>query len=620
MVRLTCVLLLAAAASIGAAEREWYEAYQEGQRALRARRHAAAIELLLESARLRPQPGRNVRTYGTNLEAEYFPYLALAEAYLGLQDAEAALDALLVADQFALEPADRRAALRARAEAQLEAARPKPTPPPEPPPTTRPPPTPETPPTTRPIATPEAMPPPTPQPAPPTTTAPPAPPPSTRAEAPAPPSASPTPTPEETGTTLFVRSAPPGASVHVDGRLLGRTDRETGGLLVEELQPGSHSLRLSLPGHEDLLQEVEIEEGRRTLARLVLTPLGTPTPPASGATADRTGDVVLGIVVLAAIAVSGWGVRLLLRPVPGLELDLAGDDVAVPVSTPRGLEHATPTPEALPQPFGEYVLLSRLGRGGMAVVYKAQRRDELVALKRPLASIAEDEQAVERFVREAAIGRTLYHPNIVRVLDAGTVEGAPYFTMELIEGETLRERLRRGGAPAPREAAWLIAQVAEALDYAHSKGVVHRDLKPSNVLLPTDGPPKVSDYGIARARRFEGLTATGAFLGSPEYVSPEVVAGGQADARSDLYALGVIFYELLTGQRPFIGETPFGVMQSHLNAVPRPPSQLASAVPRHLEDIVLRLLAKRPADRYTDAEELLVALMDYRNHPEGEGA
>ncbi len=192
-------------------------------------------------------------------------------------------------------------------------------------------------------------------------------------------------------------------------------------------------------------------------------------------------------------------------------------------------------------------------------------------------------------------------------------EAIPY----RFECETLHARLRREGALAPRNATWLVGQVAKALDYAHSKGVVHRDLKPSNILPPVQGPPKVSDYGIARARRFEGLTATGAFLGSPEYVPPEVVEGRPADARSDLYSLGVVFYELLTGERPFSAETPFAVMQSHLTAVPRPPSALSPGVPPSLEQIVLRLLAKKPEDRYASAEALLVVFTDYLNRTGG---
>jgi serine/threonine-protein kinase len=249
----------------------------------------------------------------------------------------------------------------------------------------------------------------------------------------------------------------------------------------------------------------------------------------------------------------------------------------------------------------------------MAVVYRADRRGEVSALKRPLPGVLDDPEFVQRFLREADIGRTLHHPNIVRILDRGEVDTVPYFTMELIAGQTLMERLRVGGALEPREGAVVVAAVGEALDYAHMKGVVHRDLKPSNVMIGDDGIVKVTDYGIARARRFEGLTITGSFLGTPEYVAPETIEGVPADGRSDLYSLGVLFYEVLTGRRPFAADTPFAILRRHLTEEPVPPSLVEPRVPKELEAIVLRLLRKDPAERYAGAEELVVDLRDFLN-------
>jgi serine/threonine-protein kinase len=263
--------------------------------------------------------------------------------------------------------------------------------------------------------------------------------------------------------------------------------------------------------------------------------------------------------------------------------------------------------------FGEYRLIEPLGRGGMASVYKVERRGELFALKRPLPAFLQEPEFLERFLREAEIGRALHHPNIVRILERGEVEGVPYFTMELIAGETLQARLQRGGALDPRAAAGLVAQVAEALDYAHLKGVVHRDLKPSNIMVLADGTARVMDYGIARTRRFEGLTVTGAFLGSPEYVAPEAIEGKPTDARGDLYSLGVVFYEALTGRRPFAAETPFAILRKHLTETPPPPSAVTPGIPAELERIVLRLLSKRPEDRYPGADELVLELRDFLN-------
>jgi serine/threonine-protein kinase len=264
-------------------------------------------------------------------------------------------------------------------------------------------------------------------------------------------------------------------------------------------------------------------------------------------------------------------------------------------------------------PFGEYRLEEQIGKGGMASVFKAERRGERCALKRPLGAFLEDPEFLERFLREAEIGRTLHHPNIIRIFERGEVEGVPYFTMELIVGETLQALIKRNGAVTPRKAANIVAQVAEALDYAHLKGVVHRDLKPSNIMILRDGTVKVMDYGIARARRFEGLTVTGAFLGTPDYVAPETAEGKVTDARSDLYSLGIVFYEILTGKKPFVGDTPFATLRKHCTEVPTPPSAVAADVPRELEEIVLRLMSKDPADRYPGAEELLIALRNYLN-------
>jgi serine/threonine-protein kinase len=182
-----------------------------------------------------------------------------------------------------------------------------------------------------------------------------------------------------------------------------------------------------------------------------------------------------------------------------------------------------------------------------------------------------------------------------------------------VKGETLQARLRRTGAIKPRAAAELVAQVAEALDYAHLKGVIHRDLKPSNIMVLEDGLVKVMDYGIARARRFDGLTVTGAFLGTPDYVAPETAEGKGVDARSDLYSLGVVFYEMVTARKPFVGDTPFATIRKHCSEDPTPPSAFTVGLPPVVEAIVLRLLAKKPADRFPGAEELLIELRDFIN-------
>jgi serine/threonine protein kinase len=259
--------------------------------------------------------------------------------------------------------------------------------------------------------------------------------------------------------------------------------------------------------------------------------------------------------------------------------------------------------------FGEYTLVRRLGKGGMAVVYEAERRGERCALKRPLAGFLDDPRFRDRFVREADLGRTLHHPNIIRIFDRGAVGNMPFFAMELIRGETLRDCLDREGRLEATAAARMIAQVAEALDYAHNKGVIHRDLKPSNIMLDRSGVVKVMDYGIARAQHLEGLTTTGSFLGTPSYAAPETVDAASRPA-SDLYSLGVVFFEVLTGTLPFKGDSAFAVLRNHCDTPPPVPSSLNYALSSRLDRIVLRLLGKEPSQRPT-AEQLLNELGDY---------
>ena len=374
------------------------------------------------------------------------------------------------------------------------------------------------------------------------------------------------------------------------------------------LGPGRHHVRLTRAGHEDAVLDVDVAPGGAAVFHATLTPLPAGSPVAG------TGLVVFAVVAIGLVAVFAW--MALRRP----EAPSLGDG-----STPSGgpaARAATPSGQANPgarsdaagqEWFGDYRLLERLGKGGMASVYKTERRGELSALKRPLAHLLDDPQFRERFLREAEIGRALNHPNIIRILERGNVGPVPYFTMELLPGETLHAFIAVRGAAAPRTAVAIVVQVAEALDFAHSKGVIHRDLKPSNVMLLPDGTAKVMDFGIARALRFEGMTATDAFLGTPDYVAPETIDGRGTEPRSDLYAVGLILFELLTGQRPFSGESSFAILKKHSSQEPPTPSRLQKAVPSELSAIVLRLLRKDPEQRPASAEHLVVELRDWLN-------
>jgi serine/threonine-protein kinase len=249
-----------------------------------------------------------------------------------------------------------------------------------------------------------------------------------------------------------------------------------------------------------------------------------------------------------------------------------------------------------------------LGHGGMGVVYKARQcaLDRLVAVKMLLAGPLAGPQELERFHRETAALARLRHPNIVQVYDAGEVEGRPYFSMELVEGGSLAQKL--SGTPQPaRQAAALLTTLAEAIHAAHQSGILHRDLKPANILLAADGTPKIADFGLAAPLEGgAGLTQSGVPVGTPSYMAPEQ-ARGETRAIGpavDVYALGAILYELLTGRPPFRAETAAQTLRQVVDQEPAPPSRLNAVVPRDLETICLKCLHKAPARRYAGAREL----------------
>ena len=255
-----------------------------------------------------------------------------------------------------------------------------------------------------------------------------------------------------------------------------------------------------------------------------------------------------------------------------------------------------------------YEIHRRLARGGMAQVYLARDRslDRPVAVKELVPEFATDPSFVERFRREAQAAANLSHPNIVGVYDWGAQDGTYFIVMEYVDGPSLSRVLRADGPFHPRRAAEIAAEVAAGLGFAHSRGVVHRDVKPGNVLLTRSGQSKVTDFGIARALSSsdEDLTQAGSVMGTATYFSPEQAQGLPVDPRSDLYSLGVVLYELVTGRPPFSGETPLAIAYKHVQDQPAPPSTLMTGLPPSLEAIIMKLLAKRPDDRYASAEDL----------------
>jgi beta-lactam-binding protein with PASTA domain len=252
-----------------------------------------------------------------------------------------------------------------------------------------------------------------------------------------------------------------------------------------------------------------------------------------------------------------------------------------------------------------YVIKRRLGSGGMADVYLAEDQElgRRVALKLLNERHAADEQFVERFRREAQSAAGLSHPNIVAIFDRGYAEDTYYIAMEYLDGRTLKELLIRNG-PTPIPIAIDYArQILSALAFAHRNGIVHRDIKPHNIIVGSDGRLKVTDFGIARSGASQ-MTEAGSIVGTAQYLSPEQARGAPVDPRSDLYSLGIVLYEMLTGTVPFSGDTPVEIAMKHLSQVPEPPSELRKEVPHDLDAVVMRALAKDPEQRYDSAEEM----------------
>jgi len=271
---------------------------------------------------------------------------------------------------------------------------------------------------------------------------------------------------------------------------------------------------------------------------------------------------------------------------------------------------------------GRYEIIERIGGGGMALVYRA--RDTLlgrsVAVKVLRQQFVHDEDFIRRFRREARAAASLSHPNIVSIYDVGQEGDVHYIVMEFVEGTTLAEKIKEGGPLPIEEAVHIAAQICDALDHAHQNQIIHRDIKPHNILIGKNGRVKVTDFGIARAAASSDITQTGAVLGSVHYFSPEHAKGVSQGAKSDLYSLGIVLYQMLTGRLPFLGESPISVALKHLREKVEEPRKINPLIPQSLENIVLKALRKNPEERYPSARQMMIdlnscLLPERRNEP-----
>jgi serine/threonine protein kinase len=269
---------------------------------------------------------------------------------------------------------------------------------------------------------------------------------------------------------------------------------------------------------------------------------------------------------------------------------------------------------------GRYELLEKTGGGGMAVVYKAKchllKRYVAVKILRP--DLVDNEEFVTRFKRESQAAASLSHPNIVNMYDVGQENGTHYIVMEYVDGMTLKEYIRKEGRLTSKEAVRIASQICSALHHAHENNIVHRDIKPQNILINKEGTAKVADFGIARAVTSSTVTMAGAnVIGSVHYFSPEQAKGGYVDKKSDIYSLGIVLYEMVTGVVPFEGDSAISVALKHIQEQVTPPGEINPDVPKSIQYIIQRAIEKNLENRYHDAAEMLHDLSQALDHPDG---
>lgn len=412
-------------------------------------------------------------------------------------------------------------------------------------------------------------------------------------------------------STLKVESTPTGATVVVDGYSKWIAPIEM------ELPAGKHKLKFELKDYRETVRSIELKDGEPLTVSVSLEPL----PEKSKSKLPVALLALLIAIVIAVFVVQKRRMaplqRLDAQETPTTELRF--DTVAAePGRTPTPLDgkaietirsKARELPEGMPNELGGYELIGMLGRGGMGTTYLAKRKRDGIALavKVPHDHLLDNAEFIQRFLREGALGTTLHHPHIIRILEAGQAGSRPFIAMELLHGETLEELLKRKDHLPLLYALEIARAIAVALDYARLKGVVHRDLKPENIMILEHGGLKVMDFGIARIMDSPGLTAGEAYLGTPTYSSPESSSAGRVDQQSDLYSLGVVLYRMLSGSVPFYSKDPLEMLEMH-RTQPIPPFPEELGIPAAVFHLVQKLTEKKKINRYANAESFLTAL------------
>jgi tRNA A-37 threonylcarbamoyl transferase component Bud32 len=427
--------------------------------------------------------------------------------------------------------------------------------------------------------------------------------------------------------SLDISSRPPGAAIYLDEARIGETDT-----VINAVPVGSHKLRLELAGYEKVEQMVSVQAGRTIRIPTVLVRGGgLPVMKGEGAAPPLPGlftefvnpwVIMLVVLLLAGMVILALIMRAIPARISSAPAARKTPKLRVQPKMPHPVRGSALRKAAL---LGNYQIVEKIASGGMATIYKAAhvKSGEPAVLKVPYDQFQNDRRFVERFRREAQLGQKLLHENIIRIYEYGTSpDNQIYIAMEYLPGIDLRVYLDRYGKMPIKEAVRTVMQVCRALSYAHQKGIVHRDIKPENIMIPdkrSQGRVVLMDFGVAHAAYLGTVGTRSSYLGTPYYMSPDQISRRQVDGRSDIYSLGVVFFELLTGKRPFDDADPLKVLIKHRESAPPRLRSLNSKIPTGLERIALKMLAKRPVDRYKSVEALLAALKRYMGR-EGDGS